>query len=390
LFGGLFGGGGGAAGAVTNLTGAGIGGGTGGGGAGGFVNAIKNLFRGGGGTAIPGSLSGGIAGGDFAANLLTLSKGGTIAGTGTAAAGFSLSGLGAGLAGLAPVVGALGGAALGGTSIPGQILGAVGGSFAGLAIGAALAPSIFGTVFASLGILGPLGAALAIPALIGAYFLGKSKQRKSDEQAADAIWSDELNRTRELVAAVNSDRMDGGEALAAWASMRAQTVAQLNQIKTKSVRESRLKNQLGDLDRGVVTELRNAANRQARRRGLSGSFVPEFQTGGFVPGLDTGRDNVLIAARPGEVILNRSQQGALKQLAGRGILQQIGVPGFEGGGAVPAMPPPISQGPIRINLAFEGEASEILGKIIVRGANTSSGQRAIVNVIKTGRRNGDL
>jgi hypothetical protein len=311
-------------------------------------------------------------------------------GGGGAAAGGLFGGIGGFGAVLAPAaIGGLLGSGLGGASTGGRILGGIGGAIGG--IGAAVG---IGVGLAGGGILaGALAATgfglLAAPFLIGAVLLGKAKQRRNDEQAADAIWVQEREQLRELIAAVNADRIDGASALAQASALRAQTISGLNQIKTASVRQSRLTNQLRDLDNSVVAELRAAVTRQASRRSNSSFLVPEFASGGYIPGIDRGYDSVVAKVQPGELVLNRQQQMAIQAKAGPRIFQDVGVPrgrSYQGGGYVRSDPGM----PMSITLNFEGDASKIAEMFVIRGATTSKGQRAIVNVIKSSRRNGDL
>jgi hypothetical protein len=74
--------------------------------------------------------------------------------------------------------------------------------------------------------------------------------------------------------------------------------------------------------------------------------------------------------------------------AGYRIFEDVGIQQFQAGGRV--SPAPAAPESLHVTLAFEGDAQAIVGNLIVRGVETSSGQRAIVSVIKNGRKNGDL
>jgi hypothetical protein len=150
-----------------------------------------------------------------------------------------------------------------------------------------------------------------------------------------------------------------------------------------------LTNQLRDLDQGVVAELRAAAQRQQSRRGVLNQLIPEFQGGGYVPGIDRGFDSVPILARPGELVLNRQQQGLVERSA-PGVFQQAGIMRPRGASPASSASSPALPTALSIRLAFEGDAAAVIGNIIVKGVETSNGQRAIVNVIKSSRKNGDL
>jgi tape measure domain-containing protein len=394
LFGGLFGGGGsGAAGSVAGAA-------TGGGGGGGFFAGLKSLF-GFGGSSLTAGLTGPLANVPTIGAAGAFSAGPALGAAGTGGLGAGLFGAGGFLAGLAsagPLIGFAGGTALGGKSLPGQILGGIGGTIAGAGLGLTAFAALGGTL-ATTGFAGAAAALLTNPftiaiggaLLIGAYFLGKAKERKQDEQQADAIWVNEREQTRAIIAAVNSDRMDGAEALAAHAQLRGATIAQLNQIKTKSVRESRLKNQLRDLDNSIVRELQEAVARQAKRRGIIPQLIPEFAGGGRVPGIDRGVDSVLIKARPGEVVLNQAQQARLTNIAGAGVFQRLGIPptrsssnAYQGGGFVGSTGPDIT-----ISLVLESDGDQ-LGTLVAKGMKSSTGSRATVRVMDAARRNGEF
>ena len=393
LFGGLFGGGGG-----------GAAGGSSGGGAGGFFSGIIGKLFGGGGAGGGGGFNFGnlfrtapFAGGNFG----SLAGGSSAAGLGNAAglplnilntqgllssigitqgtsslAGIGLGGVGglAGILGPALLGGALG-SALGGQSTAGRILGAVGGGAVG--IGALFGATVFGAGgglgAAALAALGPIGL-IGIPLLIGAILLGKAKQRKSDEQSADAIWVAEMNATRELIAGVKGDRIEGSDALAQFAILRQQTLAQLSQIKTKSVRESRIKNQLADLDRTVVAELRTAVEQQALRRSRQQKLVPQFDRGGMMP------EDGFAYLHEGEAVVTRQQQA---KLGGARALAEAGVPG-----ASSAAIDDSGAQTINLEVALIIDENEAAG-IVAKGVKNSTGRRSVVNVVRRGRVGGE-
>lgn len=257
-----------------------------------------------------------------------------VAQAGTAAAGAAAKGsLLQGLAPLAPLLGLSLGSQLGGQSGLGRVLGGAGGLLLGGSVLAAAAPGAITGLLGAIGFGGTnsaiLGSAIAgfltnpitilagIGLLIGSFFLGRAKQRRQDERNADAIWKAEADRLAELTRLVNADRIDGAQALAEAAQLRQQTIAALNQIKTKSVRESRLKNQLADVDRVYVVPLKEAVERQQKRKGINDLLLPTFAGGGFtgrVPGVFDGADDKLIRVTGNEVVLNPHQQATLADL----------------------------------------------------------------------------
>ena len=78
-------------------------------------------------------------------------------------------------------------------------------------------------------------------------------------------------------------------------------------------------------------------------KGLIRSTIPKFEGGGIIPGgyeqpgFSRSGDNTLILAKPGEVVLNKSQQA---NLGGAAALAAAGVPGFANGGVVPNLSAP--------------------------------------------------
>jgi len=89
-------------------------------------------------------------------------------------------------------------------------------------------------------------------------------------------------------------------------------------LKTESVRRSRLTNQFADLNRVyndiilpqiAAQEARKAAGiaQQARLQQnalVFSKLIPEFASGGIVPGVDRGFDSIRALLRPGEMVLN--------------------------------------------------------------------------------------
>jgi hypothetical protein len=305
-----------------SFAGAGGGGGVGSVLTGGFAggNPAADIFRGvaggGYGGAVPGSRpsSGGIFGG-----LQNFFSGGAGAVLGAGIAGGSI------------------GALLGGQSIGGNILGAIGGGVTGIATGALLSGGlqIGSLALSGLAAMG-VGAAIAAPLIIGSILLGKAKQRKADEKVVDTYWVEYSRVLRELTGGVNADRITGDDALVQAAEARQTAVDLIGQIKTKSVRESRLRNQIPQIDAVDLRNLQNAVSEQRarladqsaavdRRRDLDSRLVPEFATGGVVPGPFGAKVPAYLHA--GEVVLNQQQ---IQQI-GADTLADAGVPGVKGG-----------------------------------------------------------
>jgi hypothetical protein len=225
--------------------------------------------------------------------------------------GFSLSGLGGSLAAAAPLLGLGLGPPLGGQSTAGKILGAIGGGAVGL--GVSFGASIFGAggglTQAALAALGP-AALIGAPLIVGAILLGKASQRKKDEQAAGEFQRQAHDALAQLKAQIDSDQIDGGQARAIFENqILAQFVQQIGGLQTKSVRESRLTNQVRDI-RGIYDAIiPPSIEAQQRRRQhledrrlLDSRLVPEFATGGLMPWDGWAK------LHRGELIVNPSQQ----------------------------------------------------------------------------------
>jgi hypothetical protein len=352
-------------------------------------STLQGGFAGAGSIGAPASLSGAAAG--LGVGLTGIAKG--FFGPGALPAGFAgsgtfsnfIAGIG-GAGGLA--FGALGaslGSSLGGTSKTGSVLGAIGGGVLG--IGAGIAGTAFGLGATLAVALAPLlGAALiAAPFVIAAILLGRASQRKKDEALADSYWKSAADQIVELTRQVNSDKIDGQDALTEAIALRSQAVAQISTIKTASVRESRLANQIPDLDRVYIEPLKRAVEAQARRRATGQSIIPEFATGGYVNGIDRGYDSVLARLRPGEAVLTREQQA---RLGGESALRLAGVPGFAEGGVVPSAP---AIGPAVIYLDVTlAVPDQVAGDIVVNGAQTAQGQKVVVRTVKQAQKNREL
>lgn len=287
---------------------------------------------------IPGQTAGALQSTGVFGSLLTklgIKKSGT---AGAAGAG---SGVLGGLALAAPFLGLSLGVGVGGQSTAGKIVGGLGGLLAAGGIAGSLL-GFTGTAGALIGagastgfaasaaafFSNPITAVIGGALLVGSYFLGKAKQRKADEKLVDTYWVEYMNRLKELTSQVNADRLQGDTALEQAAQSRAEAVGLISQIKTKSVRESRLANQIPDVDRLFLEPLKDAVERQRKRQGRVNQLIPEFATGGIVPGIDRGHDSVLAMLRPKEVVLNQVQQTRIKEIAGADVFAQARVPGF--------------------------------------------------------------
>jgi hypothetical protein len=251
-----------------------------------------------------------------------------------------------------PLFGAGIGAQLGGQSVAGQILGSAGGIAGGIATASILAGAkagvsgIFGSALGLGAAAGPLALAAAPALIIGSILLGKAKQRRADERVVDTYWVEYSRVLKELTAGVNSDRINGDDALSQAAEARQTAVGLIGQIKTKSVRESRLRNQIPQIDAHDLRNLQNAVAEQRtrladqsaslkRRSDLDSRLYAEFSSGGVIGGAYGSRQALI--GHAGEVILNARQRAAI----GDDELAAAGVPGVRGGAGGTGNVPPI-------------------------------------------------
>lgn len=342
------------------------GGGGGGGGLGGFLNLLTGGRGSGGGGFNFGNISaGGGGGGSSSFNFQSLADAFTrqqapqapnslttpfgnfglkipslnVPGGGFSSAakvgGFSGNFLGGGLVSLLPAfIGAGIGAQFGGKSVGGQILGAIGGAAAG--IGVSLGASVFGALGGGLGALGPAALAalgpialVALPLIIGAILLGRSKQRKADEEASGEFLQNAIDATKELrKQAEQGNLTDEAKARDIFENQIIGTfTSQISGLKTKSVRDSRLTNQVADLRALFEAEVIPAIKQAAKDAAIFKKQIPEFHSGGLA------HNETLAVVLRSEMILTQQQQHMIQHMAGFNVFAAAGVPG-----AVPAGP----------------------------------------------------
>jgi hypothetical protein len=313
-----------------------------------FPSQIAQAFAGGGAIAAPGSISGqtptGIfANGAFAAGL---AGGGGSGGGAIGAAGgigripglsrilggvFNRVFAGGAVSAFPALLGAQLGAGLGGQSTLGRILGGIGGSAVGLGVG--FGSAVFGAggglAAASLAALGPI-ALIGAPLLIGAIFAGKAAQRKKDEEASGQFLTQALQAIDQLAAGITSGQIAAGQARSIFDTQILNPFKQqISGLKTKSVRESRLTNQVRDLEDQYQIRIQPLIAQQIQRRELSSKLIPEFATGGRMPFDGWAR------LHAGELIINSRQQTPELLVAAA----RASVPGVDSGGPTPALQP---------------------------------------------------
>jgi tape measure domain-containing protein len=387
--------------------------------AGGGANAFQSIANavsgggggggGGGGLAAPPSVSatGIFANGQFAAGLagnagnpFAPRQGATgIFANGQFAAGLAgkggfFSSLFSNLAASAPLIGLGIGSSFGGQSPVGQVLGAAGAGAVGL--GVSFGASIFGAggglASAALAALGP-AALIGAPLIVGAILLGKAKQRKADEEASGQFLTQALTAIDQLAASVGSGQIDGSQARTIFDTQILATFkAQINTLKTASVRESRLTNQVRDLENvyqaRIPPLLADVQRRQAdaaRFASIDSRLLPQFATGGIVRGIDQGFDSVRALLRPGEMVLNLAQQANIRAMAGSGIFDHAGVPGVNQSGRFAAggiASPASSTIVINLDAVVDSEG------IFIKGGSGRNAERLVVNHIENARTRG--
>lgn len=183
-------------------------------------------------------------------------------------------------------------------------------------------------------------------------------------------------------------------------------IANIQTLKTQSVRESRLTNQVRDLRNLFESTVATQAATGAKVIDINDKLIPEFATGGIVPGIDRGFDSVLARVRPGEMVLTRGQQSAIQGLAGPGVFRAAGVPEaaqmtargplFANGGMLRTLSQPAlintpyatvagrgSDQPITLDVQMNLVVGrEDATRLVVSGQTTSAGQRSVVGIVR--------
>jgi hypothetical protein len=247
---------------------------------------------------------------------------------------------------MAGLGGSLGYQMIGGNSTVGHLLGAGAGIAGGLLASSAatiIGSQGIGGLFSGLGLLtlGPLAGIGAILG-IGGMLLGNAQQRKTDEQQS-GVWLTQAEQALDqLGQQINSDQTVFTSRDQAQQYFNDNILIPFEQniqtLKTKSVVDSRMKNQTRDLQNifnsniapavdAQIARAASAAATQQSRGLLDSRLVPEFATGGMVPGQFGARVPAYLHA--GEVVLNQQQ---IQQI-GANTLADAGVPGVRGGGS---------------------------------------------------------
>jgi TP901 family phage tail tape measure protein len=241
--------------------------GTGGGGAGGAAGGIGNIV--GGILGIGGGATGGATSGVLGGILGALGIGGTasIAGGTTALAGgaVGLSTIGAGAAGLSGIST--------GTSL-GVAAGAGGSGVAGI-LGSIGAFATSGLGIATFGI----GTAAA---LIGTYLIKRAKQRRNDEEASGVALQDAVDLIKNTALDIDNDKLrfssEGDSQALLDQGVLKPFKDFINTLKTSSVRDSRLTNQVRDLE-NLYNDLVGSAIKRQQERIAAAAVNPTTSTG---------------------------------------------------------------------------------------------------------------
>ena len=374
----------------------------GGGGGTGIGGFFQRAFAGagGGGISAPASISGGVG------SFFSGGGGGSLAFPGAQSPEFFnvsggagrtsfFGGIGKSFAAAAPLLGLGLGGSLGGQSIPGQIAGSAGGLLGGGAI--AGFSGALGAKAAAF-FTNPFTIAIGAGLLVGSFFLGRSKQRKQDEELSGQFLTQALQGIDQLAAAVASGQITTlAEARSIFDSQILATFRQqIGTLKTKSVRESRLNNQVRDLRNQfeqrippLILEQERRASDAARFAAIDRRLVPEFAFGGTVPGVDRGRDSVLSLLRPGELVLTRGQQASVVAQSNPGVFDRAGVPrgamhtggaqAFAFGGTAIAAPGGQSGITLFVQVGMSQSGAE---EITAAALDSGTGKRMIVNVVQ--------
>ena len=173
----------------------------------------------------------------------------------------------------------------------------------------------------------------------------------------------------------------------------AQFIAQINTLKTASVRNSRLTNQTRDLRNVFENEVVPLITKAKARTSVAANLLPEFHTG-----LQLAPYETFAKVLKNESIVTVAQRNRANQLAGFDVLTAAGVPGTIGqtqngvpvahnGGTYrgEAVVPTFTFENITVVMG-EGEATRILGAAV----RTPDGKRQIIGVVKDGKQNGTL
>jgi hypothetical protein len=189
-----------------------------------------------------------------------------------------------------------------------------------------------------------------------------------------------------LATSIASDQVDGSQAQAIFQNQILGTFRQqISGLKTASVRDSRLKNQVADLQRiydlNIVPQITAQQQRRAnavRFASIDSHLIPQFAGGGISRG-------GLAIMHPNEMVLTPTHQFAVRALAGSDIFERVGVPVpgvqpqrvFDNGGIMPSGPSPSWPATISIFVSV-GITQKDAQDIVVHGLDGRTGEAIII------------
>jgi TP901 family phage tail tape measure protein len=389
-----------------------------------MLSAIAGLS--GGGITAPQSISDKAAQQSQAASVLKQAAGGGLSGIfgGGGARGFSLAGLGSSLGPMLPLMGLGLGMQLGGSSgsMLGSIVGGAGGLLAG-GIGAALlAPGLFGVVPGAVTVAGsssaafmsglygflsnPITMGVAAAALVAAYFINRSAQRRKEEKVRDQVSHDTGTAIWQLIGEAQAGKLGLADATTQFNAIKQRYfdgIAGIKDSKTK-----RIAVETWNHFQALWPILETAAKATDAAKIQDDKLIPEFSMGGLVPyrfgqmtlikvqpgelvlppndfkggivpGKDMGRDSVFMYARPKTRILTRAQQRkqGVQAFAMGGTFEGDGSTAFSPGGGIML--------PVHVTVI---NGKQEMTEVIVEYLNTSDGSRKVTRTVANGFRNG--
>jgi hypothetical protein len=202
-----------------------------------------------------------------------------------------------------------------------------------------------------------------------------------------------LQSLDQLIAGVASGQVPGNQARSVFdTQILTPFKQQIGGLKTASVRESRLKNQVNDLENiyqtrvpPLIEEQKRRAADQARFAAIDSRLIPQFAIGGISAG------GGLAILHPNEMVLTQTHQARIAARAGDNIFESVGVPGvqpsanFDNGGICAGGRPQIVIQNLTIEAAFV-TSEEDARRMTRVGLSGQEGEDLLVNNIQVARK----